>query len=374
MKKVVVLGSGMIGGLIARELSGEYNVTVVDRDAHKLNMLRENTPIRTIISDLSSGIKIQEIIIDYDLVVCALPGFMGFKALKSIIYEGKNVVDISFSPEDPFQLDQMAVEKNVTAVVDCGISPGLSNLVLGYHNQRAKVLGYKCMIGGLPISKEWPFQYKAFFSPIDVIEEYTRPARVVENGKPVIKDALSDPEIIEVESAGKLEAFNTDGLRTLLRTMKIPNMVEKTLRYPGHLELMKIFREIGLFSSKEIDLGGKTIKPIDLAAKLIFPFWAPADNERDFTLLLISISSEDDNDLTEHSYKIFDRYDEETNSSSMARTTGYTCCAAARLILEGKYDRRGICPPEYIGTDENCYNEVLSFLTVKGIEVIHTQK
>lgn len=374
MKKVVVLGSGMIGGLIARDLSDEYNVTVVDRDSHKLNLLRENTPIRTIISDLSSGIKIQEIIIDYDLVICALPGFMGFKALKSIIYEGKNVVDISFSPEDPFQLDAIAIEKNVTAVVDCGISPGLSNLILGYHNQKMKVLSYKCMIGGLPFSKEWPFQYKAFFSPIDVIEEYTRPARVVENGKLVVKDALTDPEIIEVESAGKLEAFNTDGLRTLLRTMKIPNMVEKTLRYPGHLELMKIFRAVGLFSNKEIDLGGKTIKPIDLTSKLIFPFWAPAENEGDYTLLLISISGEAGNKISEHTYRIFDRYDDKTKSSSMARTTGYTCCAAARLILEGEYDRSGICPPEYLGADEKCYKEVLSFLTNKGIEINHSRK
>jgi saccharopine dehydrogenase-like NADP-dependent oxidoreductase len=262
MKKVVVLGSGMIGSVIARDLSANYNVTVVDKDSHRLNILRESSSVKTIISDLNSEIKVQEIIIDYDLAICALPGSLGFKALKSVISEGKNVVDISFASEDPFQLDSLAVEKNVTAIVDCGISPGLSNLVLGHHNEQMEINGYKCMIGGLPVRQDLPFKYKAFFSPIDVIEEYTRPARIIEKGKLVVKEAMTDSEIVEFENAGKLEAVNTDGLRTLLKTMKIPNMVEKTLRYPGHIDLMRIFKDVGFFSSEEIDLSGKSIKPI----------------------------------------------------------------------------------------------------------------
>jgi saccharopine dehydrogenase-like NADP-dependent oxidoreductase len=373
MKKVAVLGAGMIGSAIARDLSDEYNVTVVDKDSHKLNILREDSSIRTIISDLNSEIKIQEIIIDYDLLICALPGFMGFKALKSIVSEGKNIVDISFTPEDPFQLDSVAIEKNVTAVVDCGISPGLSNLVLGYHNEKMEINNYKCMIGGLPFKKELPFMYKAFFSPIDVIEEYTRPARIVKEGKIVTKDAMTDSEIIEFKNIGKLEAINTDGLRTLLKTMKIQNMVEKTLRYPGHIELMKIFKEIGLFSSEEIDIGGKSIKPVALTSKLVFPFWTPEETEEDFTILQFSICGKSDGKNVEHLYTIFDRCDSKTHTSSMARTTGYTCCAVARFILEGKYNRKGICPPEYLGADENCYKDVLSYLSKKGITINHTE-
>jgi len=373
MKKVAVLGAGMIGSVIAGDLSNEYNVTVVDKDSHKLNLLRENSSIRTIISDLSSEIKVQEIIIDYDLVICALPGFMGFKAVKSIVSEGKNVVDISFSSEDPFQLDSVAIEKKVTAVVDCGISPGLSNLVLGYHNERMKISNYKCMVGGLPVKKELPFQYKAFFSPIDVIEEYTRPARIVKDGKLFIIDAMTDSEIIEFENVGKLEAVNTDGLRTLLKTMKIPNMVEKTLRYPGHIDLMKIFKEIGLFKSEQIDIGGKSVKPIDLTSKLIFPFWTPDENEEDFTVLQFSISGKSDGKNVEHIYKVFDKCSPENKTSSMARTTGYTCCAVARFILEEKYSRKGICPPEYLGSDENCYENVLAYLKKKGIEITHVE-
>jgi len=373
MKKVAVLGAGMIGSVIARDLSDEYNVTVVDKDSHKLNILRENSSIRTIISDLNSEIKIQEIIIDYDLILCALPGFMGFKALKSIVSEGKNVVDISFSSEDPFLLDSVAIEKKVTAVVDCGISPGLSNIVLGYHNKKMEISNYKCMIGGLPFKKELPFMYKAFFSPIDVIEEYTRPARIVENGMLVTKDAMTDLEIVEFENIGKLEAVNTDGLRTLLRTMKIPNMVEKTLRYPGHIGLMKVFKEIGLFSSEEIDIGGSSIKPVALTSKLIFPFWTPDENEEDFTVLQFSIYGKADGKNVEHVYTVFDRFNSDTNTSSMARTTGYTCCAVARFILEEKYNRIGICPPEYLGVDEKCYKNVLAYLMKKGINITHTE-
>jgi saccharopine dehydrogenase-like NADP-dependent oxidoreductase len=373
MKKVAVLGAGMIGGVIAKDLSDEYNVTVVDKDSHKLNILREDSSIRTIISDLNSEIKIQEIIIDYDLIICALPGFMGFKALKSIVSEGKNIVDISFSSEDPFQLDSIAIEKNVTAVVDCGISPGLSNIVLGYLNEKMEINNYKCMIGGLPFKKELPFKFKAFFSPIDVIEEYTRPARIVEDGKLITKDSMTDLEIIDIENIGKLEAFNTDGLRTLIQTMKIPNMVEKTLRYPGHIELMKIFKEIGLFSSEEIDIDGKSIKPVALTSELVFPFWAPEENEEDFTVLQFSVSGKADGKNVEQIYTVLDKFNSETNTSSMARTTGYTCCAVARFILEGKYSRKGICPPEYLGADENCYENVLAYLSKKGITINHTE-
>src|SRR5574337_1659781 len=98
---------------------------------------------------------------------------------------------ISFFPEDPFELDQLAKEKQVTAIVDCGVAPGMCNVFAGYHFARTKLTRYECLVGGLPAVREWPFEYKAVFSPADVIEEYTRPARFVENGKTVTADALS---------------------------------------------------------------------------------------------------------------------------------------------------------------------------------------
>jgi len=371
MNKVVILGAGFIGSTVAEDLSNDYTVTIADVDANRLKNL-PNKKINKITSDLSSEKNLNKVISDSDLVIGALPGFMGFKALKSVITTGKNIVDVSFFPEDPFQLDELAKNKNVTAIVDCGVSPGLSNIILGYHNKRMKIENYRCIVGGLPLKLNWPFQYKAFFSPIDVIEEYIRPARIVVDGKIIEKPALSDPEIINYKNIGDLEAFNTDGLRSLLKTMNIPNMIEKTLRYPGHIELMKIFREVGFFSEKEIDLKGKSIKPIDLTAKLLFPFWSPEKDEEDFTILDILIEGEVNK--VSHRYFVLDKYDKGIGISSMARTTGYSCSAVARLFLEEKFDRKGICPPEFLGEDEVCFNLVLSYLNSKGISVHRSEK
>jgi len=373
MKKVVILGAGLVGRTIAMELAKDYQVIAVDTNPVRLKELKDKK-IKTLKADLSSDSGIKKIVKNYDLVICALPGFMGFKALKSIIKAGKNVVDISFFPEDQFLLDKLAKQKGVTAIVDCGVAPGLANVILGYHNQKMKISNYKCMVGGLPYKREWPFEYKAFFSPIDVIAEYTRPARLVVDGKIIEKEALSDPEIINFEKVGELESFNTDGLRSLLKTMKIPNMVEKTMRYPGHIELMKIFREVGLFGEKEIEIKNKKIKPVDLTAKLLFPFWIPGKGEKDFTVMDVLIEGNQNGNKTAHHYFVFDEYDPKEDNSSMARTTGFTCCAAARYFLEGKYNRKGICPPEYLGEDEDCYNLIVSYLKNKGIRIDHSKK
>jgi len=372
MKKVIILGAGLIGSTIASDLSEDYLVTAVDSDSNRLNPLTKKN-INTLSADLSSDSKINKVIEGYDLVIGALPGFMGFNALESVISAAKNIVDISFFSEDPFLLDELAKEKGVSAIVDCGVSPGLSNIILGYHSQKMKIKKYKCIVGGLPYKREWPFQYKAYFSPIDVIEEYKRPARIMVDGKIVQKDAMSDSEIINYKEVGDLEAFNTDGLRSLLRTMRIPNMIEKTLRYPGHIELMKIFREIGYFDDGEIEVGGKTIRPIDVSAKLIFPFWSPEKGEKDFTILDVQIQGEEEGKNISHRYFVFDSYDSVTSTSSMARTTGFTCSAVARYILEGNYQRKGICPPEFFGEDERGYTYVLSYLIEKGIKISYSE-
>jgi saccharopine dehydrogenase-like NADP-dependent oxidoreductase len=369
MKKIIVLGAGMIGSAIAIDLNNDYEVTVVDKDSHKINILKEAHSLRTIIADLSTEIKIQEMIIDYDLVIGSLPGFMGNKVLHSVIGEGKDIVDISYLPQDTFELDEHAKENEVTAVVDCGISPGLGNMILGYHNRLIEIEEFKCMIGGLPFKKEWPFYYKAFFSPQDVIEEYIRPARVVRNGEIITLEALSEPEIFNLPEVGKLEAFNTDGLRTLITTMKIPNMIEKTLRYPGHVDSIKMLRETGFFRKDEVNIKGDKVKPIELTSRLLFPHWKPDEDEKEFTILNIVIKGNDNGQQKELVYNLFDKFDEETKTTSMARTTGYTCTSVARLILSGDFNRKGINPPEHIGADPKCYKKLMAMLKEKNINI-----
>ena len=373
MKKVIVLGAGLVGKAIAIDLSKNFQVTAADINAENLNKLQAHQSIEKMKIDLSNLDAVKEIISDYDLVVGALPSFLGYQTLEAVIESGKNIVDISFLSEDPFELDQLAKERNVIAVVDCGVAPGMSNMILGHHNHKMKVEKFDCMVGGLPVVRSWPYKYKAPFSPIDVLEEYTRPARIVENGNVVTKPALSELETVEFDRIGSLEAFNTDGLRTLLKTMKIPFMRERTLRYPGHAELMKILSETGFFNKEPINVNGQVIVPIELTAKLLFPKWKLKDGEEEFTVMRVEIEGMENGEKKRYVYDLFDQYDKATQTSSMARTTGYTCSAVVNLILNNEFTPKGISPPEFVGADERCFKNVMEYLKARYVEYLPSQ-
>lgn len=370
MSRVAVLGAGMVGGAIARDLAGAHEVLLIDRDEAKLGRLAGEGGIETRRLDLSLEGEVERAVRRADLVIGAVPGFLGFRTLRAVLEAGKNAVDISFFAEDPFELDRLASERGVTAVVDCGVAPGMSNILLGRHAREMRVSSFECLVGGLPVRRSWPHQYKAPFSPIDVVEEYTRPARVVENGRIVVKPALSESEFVEIDPIGTLEASNTDGLRTLLRTMRIPDMKEKTLRYPGHFEYMRVLLESGFFGQDPIEAGGVKVRPIDVTAKLLFPLWRLAPGEADLTAMRVRICGEEGGRQLERVYHLHDRLDEATGVSSMARTTGYTCAAVANLVLDGTFARKGICPPEFVGAEGDCLERVLSYLEDRGVRYI----
>ncbi len=364
MKKVLVLGAGLIGKTIAIDLSKAFEVTCADMNLSSLSELSSRFPIKVVPINFLDKVELEKLVAPFDLVIGAVPGFMGFEVLKNIISCGKNVVDISFFPEDPFLLNELAIKNNVTVVVDCGVAPGMCNIIAGYHNKQMKLTGYECLVGGLPVVREWPFEYKAVFSPADVIEEYVRPARYVEDGKLVTKEALSDCVKISFPETGELESFNSDGLRSLAHTMPdVKNMKEKTLRFPGHVELMKIFRETGLFSKEPIVINGQNVTPLELTSKLLFPKWKMKPGEKDFTIMRVVV---EDNEQ-KITYTLYDSFDDETQTSSMARTTGYTCTAAAHLVLDGMFWRKGICPPEFIGEEEKCFEFVVNYLAKKNV-------
>lgn len=370
MSKVVVLGAGRVGAAIAIDLCKKFEVVSVDYSQEALNQLNQFSNIRIVKADLSISENIDKIIGDCDLVVSAVPGFMGYDTLKTIIKAKKDVVDIAFFPEDPFGLDILAKEMGVTAVVDAGVAPGMGNVILGYHNAKMEIKNYECLVGGLPFVREWPYEYKAVFSPIDVIEEYIRPARYVQNGKIVIREALSDTELVHFKEVGTLESWNSDGLRTLIKTMNIPDMIEKTLRYPGAVEYLRVLRESGFFSYEEVDVNGQKIRPIDLTAKLLFPIWQLKDGEEDYTVMRIIIEGMENGVRKKYKYDLFDRYDRESKTISMARTTGYTCTAIANLILDGLYDNVGINPPEYVGVLEENFNYIKNYLAARNVNYL----
>ena len=370
MSKIIVLGAGMVGSAMAIDLSNKHKVTITDYSEQVLQNVSQKAPqLDTQILDVTQIAHLKSSIADYDLVICAVPGFLGFETLKHIIEAKKNVVDISFFPEDALELNELAKEMGVTAVVDCGVAPGMGNIILGYYNEKLKLSDFECLVGGLPKQKKWPFCYKAPFSPVDVIEEYTRPARYVENSNIIVREALTDCEYVEFDKVGTLESFNSDGLRSIIKTMPhIPNMKEKTLRYPGHVEYIKVLKSSGFFSETPVNIKGKEISPLEFTSAILFDEWKLGPTEEELTVMRISLKGTDE-DGNEQSvvYNLHDEYDPETQTSSMARTTGYTATAVANLFLEGIFTEKGVFPPELIGKHENVFEYVMNYLKERNI-------
>jgi saccharopine dehydrogenase-like NADP-dependent oxidoreductase len=370
MSKIIVLGAGMVGSAMAIDMTKKHDVTVTDLSADALKKVKEKCKKLSILElDVTDKGKLQSTIKNFDLVICAVPGFLGFETLKSIIEVEKSVIDISFFPENSLELDALAKEKGVTAIVDCGVAPGMGNIILGHYNEKMKLTDFECLVGGLPKVKKWPFCYKAPFSPVDVIEEYTRPARYVENGQTIVREALTDCEYLEFENIGTLESFNSDGLRSIIYTMPhIPNMKEKTLRYPGHVEYIKVLKESGFFDESEIEVKGTKVSPLDFTSKVLFNEWKLGENEEELTVMRITVKGEnEDGEQEEVIYNLYDEYCHDTQVSSMSRTTGYTATAAANLFLEGLFNEKGVFPPELVGRHEDCFNYFMNYLSERNV-------
>ena len=374
MSNIIVLGAGMVGSTMAIDMAKNHSVSITDFNKNALDKaLKKCEKLTPIVLDVTDKAALQKTISPFDLVICAVPGFLGFETLRAIIEAGKNVVDISFFSENSLDLFELAKQKKVTAIVDCGVAPGMGNIILGYYNEILNITDFECLVGGLPKIKKWPFNYKAPFSPVDVIEEYTRPARYVENGNIVVKDALSDVEFVDFEGVGTLESFNSDGLRSIIYTMAhIPNMKEKTLRYPGHIEYINVLKKSGFFNEKHIVINGISISPLEFSSKILFNEWKLGDTEEEITVMRITLTGTNKiGDSKTIVYNLHDEFCSKTNTSSMARTTGYTATAAANLFLEGLFSEKGVFPPELVGKHEKCFNYFLNYL--KERNVIYTK-
>ena len=375
MKKIIILGAGMVGKAMAIDLSKNYKVKSVDVDKESLDFLKSNYSIETELADVTDKNKLGDIIKDFDLVISAVPGFLGLQTMKTVIKNKKDLVDISFLPEDILNLDEMAKENNVTVIMDCGVAPGMPNIIAGYYNERMKIEHFEYMVGGLPKIRKFPFEYKAPFSPCDVIEEYTRPARFVENGKIVTKPAMSDLELIEFERVGTLEAFNSDGLRSLMYTLNnIPNMKEKTLRFPGHIKMIQALKAAGFFNNEPIKVKGKEVIPFDVTSEILFDAWKLNREDREFTIMRVILNGDVNGIKKQITYDLYDVYDPIEKISSMARTTGFTATAAADMILNNVFNENGMFPPELIGRYEKCYNHIMNYLSDRDIHYVKTEK
>lgn len=373
MKRVVVLGAGRVGATIAKDLADddELDVTVADASPEALERAQRSFGASTIRADLADPAAIAPLVQGFDVAVGALPSAMGSQTLRAMIDAGVDYCDISFMSEDPLELDGLAKERGVVAVVDCGVSPGISNVIAGYCTTVLDPFErFEIYVGGLPVERQWPYEYKAAFAPSDVIEEYVRPTRLVVDGELVVREALSEPEPMDFEGVGTLEAFNTDGLRTLASTLEVPNMREKTLRYPGHIELMRVMRETGLFSTEPVEVNGVLVSPRDLTSALLFPQWTYEPGEADLTVLRVIAEGKRNGESVRMVWEMTDYYDPATDTRSMARTTGYPAAVMTRRIARGELPcGPGVHPPETPGRAPGFLEQFLTELTNRGLDI-----
>jgi lysine 6-dehydrogenase len=369
--KITVLGAGMVGSVIAADLAKDnrFSVHVWDASAASLEALKGRV-LQTTKADLSDPRVVASAVEDADLVVQALPGFLGFRTLRVLLERGRNTVDVSFMPEDVLSLQGLARAHGVTAVVDMGVAPGMSNLLVGREAARMdKAEDAHIFVGGLPVERTLPFQYKAPFSPVDVIEEYMRPSRFRLNGRTVVMPPLTDREYLDFPGVGTLEAFLTDGLRTLMHTMEVPTLVEKTMRYPGYAALIAGFKESGFFGTEPVAVHGTTVVPLEFTSKMLIDQWKLHPGEKEFTAMRITVTGLANGRRERVTWDLLEHTDA-AGVSSMARTTGYPAVVAAELMAAGKIKGPGVIPPEILGRDETLFNAFIEGMEKRNIHYI----
>jgi len=329
--KVLVLGGGQQGSVIAAELATDVDVDVADRRPVQV------PGARWVDIDAGDVHGLVEKIRHYDLVVGALPAALGFEAAKAAIKAGVSYVDVAFYAEDAHELDAAAKDAGVMILPDCGLAPGLSHMLAGRAmaaRERKRVCIY---VGGVARNPDVPFGYVLTWSPEDLADEYVRPARILRQGKVETVPALSGVERIDIEGVGEMEAFYTDGVRTLLSAQGVPDIEEKTLRWPGHIE---------------------AIAPLLKDGSLISTLHERCSTGEDLVVLRVE-ADEESATLIEVA---------RGGLSAMARTTALTTAAFARLVLSGALEgRTGVLTPEDIGSDVRAYQFVLASMAKHGV-------
>jgi len=379
MTDCIVLGAGMVGRVIAADLVNEGldRVVIADRDDAALRQAarRAGGRVETVRADLADPAEVRRLVEPHGMVFGALASRIGFEAMRAVIEAGKSYCDISFMPEDALDLDGLAKERGATVVPDCGVAPGLSNLLAGAAAERLDPCErIEIYVGGIPERRVKPFEYKAAFAPADVLEEYTRPARLVEGGRVVVREALSDVEPLDLPGVGTVEAFNTDGLRSLAHTLDVPFMKEKTIRWPGHADLMRAFREAGLFSKTPLKVGSGQVAPLEVTSAALFPKWTYEEGEVDLTVMRVTAQGRENGAPVRLTWDLLDRYDSETKTTSMARTTAFPCSVIGQMIAAGTISAPGVIPAERLGADEALLESILNELAARRVDFIESRQ
>jgi saccharopine dehydrogenase-like NADP-dependent oxidoreductase len=375
--KIIVLGSGKIGSIMAKDFSesnpgAEVTLGDISEERAKKAASQIKSANGTTITT-SDHEALTKQLSGYDLILGALPGDYGYKALEAAIEAKVDVVDVSFTPENPTQLDGDAKSAGVTIIPDCGVAPGLSNILTGYSASRLdNVREAHIMVGGIPETPVPPLGYTITWSAEGLIDEYVRDVVIIENGKKVQVPALSGLEEIDFPGVGKLEAFYTDGLRTLVVSFPgVENMWEKTLRYRGHVEKVRLLRELGFFSDEHVTVKGAKVQPRLVTARLLErSLWKPEIG--DLLAMNVEVLGETNDKKTGYWHRIIDRFNHETGVSAMARTTAYTASIVAGMLAQGTIKSPGVIPPEKLGMKRGFAENLMAQLKQRGVLIEET--
>lgn len=375
--KIIVIGCGFIGSVIATDLAESLPSAEIFIADKNLSRARETASAtgRTNISGIGLDAENHRDLVNAlkkcDLTVGALPGDIGYSSVGAAIDAGVNMVDVSYMPENPLQLSKEAEKAGVTVVPDCGVAPGISNVLIGHSlSGLDKVERIYIMVGGLPERPIPPLGYTITWSSEGLIDEYTRTAKIVENGKVVDVKALTGLEVVEFPGVGKLEAFYTDGLRTLIQTVKdAETMWEKTLRYPGHVAKIKLLRALGFFDEKPVRVEGISLSPRKLAAKLLEAKLRRPDIA-DILALKVEVHGKRGKEETRFVYYLLDHCDQKRGVSAMARTTAYPASILAQLVARGDIKIKGVVPLETLGGEDRLYERITAELEKRQIKIV----
>ncbi|HYY90823.1 MAG TPA: saccharopine dehydrogenase C-terminal domain-containing protein [Candidatus Dormibacteraeota bacterium] len=369
---ILVVGCGKVGSEIVRDLAGEAEVDRViaaDASSDNLKRLRPIGKVETRRVDISQKNKIRQIMRGVDLVCGAVPGRLGFQVMTCAVDSGRDLVDISYTPENPFKLQKKSLEKEIVLVPQCGVAPGLSNMFVGDAMRRLGRIGRaRIFVGGLPQKPVPPLNYRIVFSLEDVINEYSRPVHIIENGQKKQVEPLTGRGFLTFPRVGRLEYFLTDGLGSLPRSFpNVREMSELTLRYPGHADMMETLRVLGFFDRRKLLVDDVEVEPRRLSLELLkddMMLGGPED------LLAMKVEVESPSRTRGRvTYQVLDYYDRRRKVSAMSRTTAYPCTSVALLVGMKRLGKRGVVTPERIAQNQDNFRYVLDRLKKRRVEV-----
>ena len=376
--KALVVGCGKVGSEIATDLalSNEFSeILVADAVSSNLARVKNTRRIKTVKASLNQKPSMKRLMDEVDIVCGALPGRIGFELLEFAAQAGKNMVDISYTPKNPLLLNSRALSNRCTIVPQCGVAPGLSNMCVGDASERVdKMAKVRIYVGGVPEEPQPPLNYRVVFSLDDVINEYTRPVRIIENRKITTVEPLTGRGLLSFPGLGRLEYFLTDGLGTLPSSFpQVREMKELTLRYPGHAVIIDALRRLGFFNTKRFKANGVDVEPRRLSVELL-RFALAAGTPHDVLAMRIEVEGESKNNKVIVTYTVLDKYDRRRGVTAMARTTAYPCTSAAILLAKGKLELKGVIPPEKIAKDPKMFQFILSRLREHNVNVRRNYK